>query len=185
LLAHGRHVGEDRVGLLGLLQRLGLLDPLEAIIHAVEDVPHRSLFGEVLVGVAFLVLQGLQDLGRRQVGVAPLRLQLGVGLGVWLDDGPDVRRQLGVLLLAAQSSPGGEVFHATDVLTRLVQSLVDRVATPAETSLGLAGVAGTQLGGDLGLEQAAWIPFEALGSRTDQALVLLGGSVHKGCPLRW
>src|SRR4051812_10641834 len=43
LSLHRLHVGEDRVGLLGLLQRLALLDPLEAIVHPIEDVPHRAL----------------------------------------------------------------------------------------------------------------------------------------------
>src|SRR3954462_12007770 len=33
LLAGGLDVGEDGVGVLGLLQRLGLLNPLEAIAH--------------------------------------------------------------------------------------------------------------------------------------------------------
>src|SRR5512135_3061121 len=45
LLLHRLHVGEDRVSLLGLLQRLALLNPLEAIVHAIEDVPHRALAG--------------------------------------------------------------------------------------------------------------------------------------------
>src|SRR5262245_14114746 len=38
LLTHRLHVGEDGVGLLGLLQRLALLDPLEAVVQAVEDI---------------------------------------------------------------------------------------------------------------------------------------------------
>src|SRR5512135_1504660 len=41
LLPHRLDVGEDRIGLLGLLQRLALADPLEAVVHPIEDVPHR------------------------------------------------------------------------------------------------------------------------------------------------
>src|SRR3954462_11741532 len=47
LLPHLLHVGEDRVGLLGLLQRLAFLDPLEAVVHPIEDVPHRALAGQL------------------------------------------------------------------------------------------------------------------------------------------
>ena len=72
LLPHGRHVGEDRVGLLGLLQRLALLDPLEAVVHPVEDVPHRPFAGQFRRGIA-LGDQGVAHLGGRQVGVAPRR----------------------------------------------------------------------------------------------------------------
>src|SRR3954469_16978558 len=46
LLADRTDVGEDRVGLLGLLQRLALLEPLEAIVHPVEDVAHRAFAGQ-------------------------------------------------------------------------------------------------------------------------------------------
>src|SRR6478672_3700666 len=46
LVLHLLHVGEDRVGLLGLLQRLALPDPLEAVVHPIEDVPHRALTGQ-------------------------------------------------------------------------------------------------------------------------------------------
>src|SRR3954449_9555598 len=39
LFLHLSHVGEDRVGLLRLLQRLAFLNPLEAVVHPIEDVP--------------------------------------------------------------------------------------------------------------------------------------------------
>src|SRR5437763_16188881 len=51
LFPHPLHVGEDRVGLLGLLQRLALPDPLESVVHPVEDVPHRALAGQRLPGM--------------------------------------------------------------------------------------------------------------------------------------
>src|SRR3982750_1559293 len=79
LFPHLLDVGEDRVGLLGLLQRLALLNPLEAIVHAIEDVAYRPLAGQSLLGVA-LPDQGVADLGRRQVGVPPGRLEFGIGV---------------------------------------------------------------------------------------------------------
>src|SRR5215831_471388 len=62
LLAGGVHVGEDGFGVLGLLQRLGLLNPLEAVAHSVEDVSHGAFLGQPVVAVALVVLQRLQDL---------------------------------------------------------------------------------------------------------------------------
>src|SRR5215217_2149533 len=61
LLAGGAHVGEEGVGVLGLLQRFRLLNPLEAIAHAVEDVAQGALLGQPVVAVALLALQRLQD----------------------------------------------------------------------------------------------------------------------------
>src|SRR5437763_11665123 len=54
LVPYRLDVGEDRVGLLSLLQRLALLEPLEAVVHPVEDVAHRALAGQLLLGIALL-----------------------------------------------------------------------------------------------------------------------------------
>ena len=62
------HVREDRIRLLGLLQRLALLNPLETVVHPIEDVAQGALSGQFLVRIA-LVDQGVSHLGRRQVGV--------------------------------------------------------------------------------------------------------------------
>src|SRR3954470_4723717 len=62
LPAGGADVGEDGVGLLGLLQRLGLLDPLDPVAHPVEDVAHRALLGQPVLVVTLLALQRFQDL---------------------------------------------------------------------------------------------------------------------------
>src|SRR5512142_256728 len=70
LLLHLLDVGEDRLSLRGLLQRLALLDALEAIVHAIEDVAHRPFAGQFLLGIA-LRNQGVAHLGRRQIGVSP------------------------------------------------------------------------------------------------------------------
>src|SRR5512142_18999 len=54
LFPHRLNVGEDRVGLVGLLQRLALLNPLEAVVHAIEDVSHRTFGGQPLFGIALV-----------------------------------------------------------------------------------------------------------------------------------
>src|SRR3954447_23003933 len=182
LPAGGLDVGEDGVGVLGLLQRLGLLDPLEAVAHPVEDVAHGALLGQAVLGVTLLPLQRLQDLLGGQVRVAPGGLQLGVGLGVRLDHGADVGGQLRVLDLATDGTLGGEVLEAAQPGVGLMQALLDAVPSPAEASLGGARAAVTERVGDLGLEQAALVPLEALGRRADQGVVLLAGMVDHGYP---
>jgi hypothetical protein len=100
----------------------------------------------------------------RQVGVATRRLEFRVGVGVGLDDGADVGRQLRVLLFAALPATRGEVLAAAHPVLPLMQSRLDGVASPAEASFGLAGDAAAQSGGHLGLEQAALMPCETSGS---------------------
>src|SRR3954453_7766579 len=182
LPAGGLDVGEDGVGVLGLLQRLGLLDPLEPVAHPVEDVAHGALLGQAVVAVTLLPLQRLQDLLGGQAGVAPGGLQLRVGVGVGLDHGADVGGQLRVLDLARDGALGGEVLDAAQAGAGLVQARLDGVPPPAEAALGGAGAATTEGVGDLGLEQAALVPPEALGRRADQVVVLLDRMVRHGYP---
>src|SRR5512142_3369702 len=99
--------------------------------------------------------QGLEDLGRRQVGVPPRRLEFGISVGVRLDDGADLGGPLRVLLFAALPAACGEVLQAADPVLSFVQSLLDRLTAPAEASLGLAGAAAAERRGHLGLAQAA------------------------------
>src|ERR1700722_15177321 len=179
LLADGLDVGEDGVGLRGLLQGLALLDTLEAVVHAVEDVAQGPHGGHGVLSVA-LVKQRLVDLGGGQVGVATRGLQLRVGLCVRLDDGPDVSAQLRVFVLGALAALGDEVLHAADASLSLVQSGVNRVAAPAEAAFSLAGAAVTQSGGDFGSEQAALMALEAAGGGADQVVERLCGGVHGG-----
>src|SRR5512135_2206961 len=96
------------------------------------------------------------------------------------DDGADVGRQLRVLRFAALPTSRGEVFQAAHAVLLFVQSRLDRLASPTEASLGLAGTAAAQRRGHLGLEQAALISREATGPRPDQGVVLLNGVVHHG-----
>src|SRR4051812_13082673 len=178
LPAGGLDVGEDGVGVLGLLQRLGLLDPLEPVAHPVEDVAHGALLGQAVIAVALLPLQRLQDLLGGQVGVAPGGLQLGVGVGVRLDHGADVGGQSGVLDLARDGALGGEVLDAAQAGAGLVQARLDGVAAPAEAALSGPGAAATEGVSDLGLEQAALVPLESVGRRANQIFVLRGWIVH-------
>src|SRR5512144_2932703 len=85
-----------------------------------------------------------------------------------LDDGADVGGQLWILLFAALPAACGEILQAADPMLEFVQSLVDRLASPAEASLSLAGAAAAQRRGHLGLEQATLVSGEASGSRPDQ-----------------
>src|SRR5215207_2263306 len=180
LLSHRGEVGEDGVGVLGLPQGLGLDDALEPVVHAVEDVPQGPRAGQVLARVA-LLLQRLADLRRRQVGVAPRRLQLGVGLGMRLDDGADVLGQLRVLGFPALLAAGGKVLQTAEAVLLFLQALADGVAPPAKAALGLARAAATQRGRDLGYERTALVAGQAAGRGTDQDLVRLGGRVHDRC----
>src|SRR5512132_641838 len=183
LFPHLLDVREDRVGLLGLLQRLALLDPLEARVHPIEDIAHRPFAGQLFLGIA-LRDQGLEHLGRRQVGGPPRRLQFRISVGMRCDEGADVGRQLRVLRFAALPTSRGEVFQAAHAVLLFVPSRLDRLASPTEASLGLAGTAAAQRRGHLGLEQAALISREATGPRPDQGVVLLNGVVHHGGPAR-
>src|SRR6516165_5685134 len=117
LLAGGAHVGEDGVGVLDFLQRLGLLNPLDPVAQPVEDVAQGALLGG-------------------QVGVASGGLQLRVGLGVRLDHGADVGRQLRVFDFARDGALGGEVLDTAEAGAGLVDALLDAVTAPAEAALG-------------------------------------------------
>src|SRR3954470_19326073 len=101
-----------------------------------------------------------------------------------LDDGADVGGQSRVLVFAAPSAARREVLQAADPVLLLVQPLLDRVASPAEASLGLAGAAAAEHGSDLGLEQAALVSGEAPGPGPDQGVVLLNRVIHSSGPAR-
>ncbi len=111
-----------------------------------------------------------------------MRLEFGVGVGVGLDDGADVGRQLRVLLLAALSAARREVLRAADPVVALLQSLRDGLTPPAEATFGLAGVAAAQFGGDLGLEGTALVSGEPSGPGPDQGVEARDGVFHEGPP---
>ena len=78
----------------------------------------------------------------------------------------------------------GEVLQAAHAVLLLVQSLLDRLASPAEAVLGLAGAAAAQCRGHLGLEQAALVSGQPPGPRPNQGVVLLDGVFHHSGPAR-
>src|SRR6476646_1599824 len=114
LLPHRRNIGEDGIGLLGLLQRFALHTSFETVAHAVEDVAHGPFTGQGVIQVTFGGFQGVEDFSRGQVAVATGGPLLGVGIGLRLDDGSDVLGQLGVLVFTALGSPAVEVLHTAD-----------------------------------------------------------------------
>jgi hypothetical protein len=180
-LLHRFHVGEDRVGLLGLLQRFAFLDPLQTIVQAIEDVPQGAFAGQLRVGIA-LVDQGLPHFGGREVGVQARRLQSRVGVRMRFDDRAEIGRQLRVLLFAALPASRREVLPATHPVVEFVESLLDGVASPTEASFGQAGAAAAELVGHLGLEQSALVSCETSGARLDQGLEAFDGVFHEGDP---
>src|SRR5512135_502766 len=103
-------------------------------------------------------------------------------MGVGLDDGAEIGGQVWVLLLAALPAARGEVLQAPHAVLLFVQSLLDRLASPAEASLDLAGAATAERRGHLGLERAALVSGEASGPRPNQGVILLNGVVHHGGP---
>ena len=128
--------------------------------------------------------QGLSHLRCRQVRVPARRLQLRIGVGIRLGDRTDIRSQMRVLLFAAQAASCGEVLQAANPVTRLVQSLQDRFASPPEASFGLTGAAFEEFRGHLGHEQPALVSGQPAGSRTDQGVEALDGPFHDGSPPR-
>lgn len=83
-------VGKDRVGLLDLLQGLGLLDTFDALAKPVEDTPEGAFLGQILGLVALLGDAAGKQGGSGQAGILEGRLELRVGLGVRLDQVADV-----------------------------------------------------------------------------------------------
>ena len=129
-----------------------------------------------------LAIKASSHLGSRQVRVPTRRLQFRIGVGMGLHDRADVGRQLRVLLFAAPPTSRGEVLQTAHPLTRLVQSLLDRLASPAEASFGLSGTAVAQFRSHLGLEQAALVSGQSSGTRTKQGINAGGGRVHERDP---
>src|SRR5262249_4327058 len=179
-LAAGGHVGEDGVGLLGLLQRLGLLEAFEAGAHSGWHVAQGAVAGQAGGGVTLVVHKRLAEFPGGQVGVTAGGPPFGVRQGVWLDEGADVRGELGVLDLAGRLAAGGEVLGAAEPGAGLVLAAGDGLSAPAEAALGGAGAAATQRVGDLGLEEAALVTLEAARRRADQLLGQLRRGIHRG-----
>lgn len=86
---------------------------------------------------------------------------------------------------ADRASPAarGEVLQAAHPVTKLVPSLLNRVASPAAASFGQAGAAAAEFGGHLGQEQSALRSGQPAGSRPDQDVEARDGVWdHGGTP---
>src|SRR5487761_2795133 len=90
----------------------------------------------------------------------------------------DVGSQLWVLVFAPLTASRREVLQAAHPLLRLVQSLLDSVASPAEAPFGQSSTATAQFRCHLGLEQAAFVAGESSRPRTEQRVVLVCGAFH-------
>src|SRR5271165_6967252 len=84
---------------------------------------------------------------------------------MWFGDGPEVCGSLGGFVFPARSSAGAEVLQTTDTVSELLQALADGLASPTETTFGLADVAGAELQGDLSQEKSS-------GSRDDKERII-------------
>src|SRR3989442_1510978 len=99
-----------------------------------------------------------------------------------IHDRADVGRQLRVLVLAPPSTSRGEVLHTAHPLESLVQSFLNRLTTPAETSFGQSSTAAAQLRSHLGLEQAALVSGQSSRPGTKQGVEVVCGAFHVVSP---
>src|SRR5271170_1284034 len=175
---HRGHVRENGVGLRSFLERLGFLNPFQAIIHPVQDVPQGTFRRNVFHTIVHLHDQRFAEFRRRQVRVAPLRLQFRVGVSARLDDGGDVPRQLRIAYFPALRRPRRKILQTANAGGAFAHAFGRRGTSPAETLLGLAGVAVTQANGDIGNEQAALVPRQGFGRRHQQSVVVVVRAVH-------
>src|SRR4051812_35941471 len=99
-----------------------------------------------------------------------------------VDDGAGIGGPTRGLLLAAFLGPPPEILPAPGAGLTLMQRLLDGLTPPAEAALGLAGVAGAEFQGDLGLEGATSVAGESPGPRSDQGVEDFGGVLHEWGP---
>ena len=92
-------VFKDRVRVLGFLQGLPFLNPLEPIIHPVQNVPDGPFAGQLFFLIASIE-KSLSYFGGGQVGVLPLGLQFWIRMCVRFDNQSNVDGQLRVSVFA-------------------------------------------------------------------------------------
>jgi hypothetical protein len=79
--------------------------------------------------------------GARRSLVIGTRLDAGIGIGVALNELPDVGGQALVLVLDSSPAPRDEVFHAAEPGASLMRPRLDGLSPPTEAAFGLAGIA--------------------------------------------
>src|SRR5271165_2520663 len=101
---------------------------------------------------------------------------------MWFGDGPEVCGSLGGFVFPARSSAGTEVLQTTDTVSELLQALADGLASPTETTFGLADVAGAELQGDLSQEKTPLVTTQPLGGGLQQGIVAFVEGFHADVP---
>ena len=104
--------------------RTGFLNPTQAVAEAVEDVA-ESLAGRDMARQFGNGQQGLADGFGGDAGVGEGCLELGVGLGVRIDESANVLFQRGMEFLGRLASPQFVSVLAADAGAKFVQSGVD------------------------------------------------------------
>jgi hypothetical protein len=150
----------------------------QAVAQEVELRVDRLLGGQLLVGVPLLGDQLTADLGGTDASEEAVRLELGIGLALAIDDRPDVVEQSGQMFLGGLAAAEAEGIDAGHAASEFVQGLADRPPVPPEMSLrpelstSAHGVDG------LGHEGPSLAAFEGLGG-VDQDGDHLGCGPHR------
>jgi hypothetical protein len=118
--------------------RPGLPHPAKFVAEAVENVADGLAGGDYAAQFGD-GQQCLADGLRGDAGVGEGGLELGVGLGVRLDQSADVFLQSRMQLLGGRAPAGRKVVEAADAGAEFVQTGVDGIASPAESGLGQPG----------------------------------------------
>jgi hypothetical protein len=109
----------------------------QPIAQAVEDATNGLPARDVVVDFG-LSFQGVADRFGRDAGVGECGLELGVGLGLGFDDSMNVFGEGRATVLGFLAAAKVAGIEAANAGTPFVESGVDRLASPAENSLGLA-----------------------------------------------
>src|SRR2546430_13130995 len=103
---------KDRLRLLDLLERLGLLNTPQTVIQAVQKALKSAWMREFLVPVALLFDQQLPNLFPRDARIQKRRLELGIGLALGVDQGANRCFECGILLFGSMPTSRREVINA-------------------------------------------------------------------------
>jgi hypothetical protein len=125
-----------------------------------------------------MFVQRLQDLLRREIAVASRRLQLGIGVGVRLDDASEVGGELGVVFFESRPSASGKVLDASDAAAAFVLAEGDVGSSPSESSFRSSRTSAAETVGDFGLETSAVMAGERLGREPEEIIGSVDGVVH-------
>ena len=151
----------------GIFFRAGLLRTRQPVTDAVEHFAHRLTAGHGI----FQLGHGLQSIANR-LGRDPGKreggLKLGIGLGLGFDQTMDVVDEFRAEFFGLFASAQFISVQATDAGSEFVEPGVDRVTSPAEDHLGLAGGAVAVLESRFRLESSSLVTGKQLRGRLDR-----------------